>query len=170
MAVLPFKGPTLAVLAYGDLALRQFNDLDILIHPDDVLATVQLLRDQGFRPQFELTPSQQLRYAQLHYEQAFQHPDNGLTIDLHWGLLSHRYSFSPLEKLVWQSGQAVNFSDLTDEPVTTLSAEVLVLYLCYHAARHDWEDLSLLCDLAELLKRLPSLDWEHLLAQGWTAW
>src|ERR1041385_2527918 len=30
-----FKGPTLALMAYGDLGLRQFTDLDILIHRDD---------------------------------------------------------------------------------------------------------------------------------------
>src|SRR5829696_2399929 len=29
LPVVPYKGPTLSVLAYGDLALRQFNDLDL---------------------------------------------------------------------------------------------------------------------------------------------
>ena len=28
----PFKGPALAVQAYGDLSLRQYDDLDLLIH------------------------------------------------------------------------------------------------------------------------------------------
>src|SRR5436190_22291660 len=33
--VLTFKGPTLALLAYGDTALRRFNDLDVWVHPAD---------------------------------------------------------------------------------------------------------------------------------------
>ncbi|MEJ7712181.1 MAG: nucleotidyltransferase family protein, partial [Pyrinomonadaceae bacterium] len=31
ISVLAFKGPTLSLLAYGDLALRQFSDLDVLV-------------------------------------------------------------------------------------------------------------------------------------------
>ena len=30
---IPFKGPTLAVKAYGDLTLRPFSDLDIFVPP-----------------------------------------------------------------------------------------------------------------------------------------
>ena len=33
---LPFKGPTLAALAYGDVGLRVFSDLDILVKPAQV--------------------------------------------------------------------------------------------------------------------------------------
>src|SRR5262245_54457784 len=34
--VMPYKGPMLALDAYGDPALRLFNDLDILVAPTDV--------------------------------------------------------------------------------------------------------------------------------------
>src|SRR5438876_1110475 len=37
ITAIPFKGPTLAALAYGDLALRQFNDLDFLVNSRDIL-------------------------------------------------------------------------------------------------------------------------------------
>src|ERR1051326_5918676 len=33
---IPFKGPALAVEAYGDLSLRQFGDLDIIVPKEDV--------------------------------------------------------------------------------------------------------------------------------------
>jgi Uncharacterised nucleotidyltransferase len=36
IAAIPFKGPTLAVTAYSNLALRRFDDLDILVSPEDV--------------------------------------------------------------------------------------------------------------------------------------
>src|SRR5579862_7429084 len=32
--VLAYKGPTLAMVAYGDLALRSYQDLDLVIHPE----------------------------------------------------------------------------------------------------------------------------------------
>ena len=34
IAAVPYKGPVLAAQAYGDVALREFVDLDILVHPD----------------------------------------------------------------------------------------------------------------------------------------
>ena len=39
IAALPFKGPTLAQFAYGDPALREFGDLDLLLRPRDVPRT-----------------------------------------------------------------------------------------------------------------------------------
>jgi len=38
---LPFKGPVLAESVYGDLSLRQFVDLDILVHNHDAISTKQ---------------------------------------------------------------------------------------------------------------------------------
>jgi hypothetical protein len=37
ISAIPYKGPVLAVAVYGNLALRQFGDLDILVHKRDVL-------------------------------------------------------------------------------------------------------------------------------------
>ena len=34
---IPYKGPVLASVAYGDIALRQFVDLDLIVHKRDVL-------------------------------------------------------------------------------------------------------------------------------------
>src|SRR5712692_636112 len=50
----PYKGPTLAVLAYGNLALRNFMDLDLLVATREVAKAYELLVSEGYRPQFEL--------------------------------------------------------------------------------------------------------------------
>jgi hypothetical protein len=44
-----YKGPTLAVSAYGNLSLRQFGDLDILVQDRAYERARQLLIKQGFR-------------------------------------------------------------------------------------------------------------------------
>src|SRR5579871_2222005 len=41
--VVPFKGPSLAMLAYGDLAARQFGDLDFLVASSDIAAARRIL-------------------------------------------------------------------------------------------------------------------------------
>ena len=40
---IPYKGPVLASLAYGDIALRQFQDLDISINQSDIFKTKDIL-------------------------------------------------------------------------------------------------------------------------------
>ena len=47
IATILFKGLALASSVYGDLGLRQFNDLDLLIHKKDVLRAMDLLRVHG---------------------------------------------------------------------------------------------------------------------------
>ncbi len=46
---LAFKGPVLAQQLYGDLALREFGDLDILVSPSDAWTVIELLSAQGLR-------------------------------------------------------------------------------------------------------------------------
>src|SRR5207245_4369807 len=50
--------------------------------------------------------------------------------------------------------------------VRTLSAEHLLLVLCAHGAKHCWERLGWICDIAELLRRTPALDLSGMLAQA----
>lgn len=48
ISAIPFKGPVLAASAYGDLAWRQFSDLDILVHKQDFLKAKDLLIRHGY--------------------------------------------------------------------------------------------------------------------------
>src|SRR5579863_3082612 len=64
--VLPHKGPLLAQAAYGDLALREFTDLDLLIHAADLPRAIAMLADHGYLPASELawlSPSTLLKWT-----------------------------------------------------------------------------------------------------------
>ena len=50
IGVLPYKGPTLGLQAYGDPALRTFADLDILVRPADLDAARAVLLSGSFFP------------------------------------------------------------------------------------------------------------------------
>ena len=54
---IPFKGPVLAVAVYGDLALRQFVDLDLLVQPQAVLQVKALLHTLGYQATSRKRPS-----------------------------------------------------------------------------------------------------------------
>ena len=55
---IPFKGPVLALQAYGDLGLRVFRDLDFLVRDDAVGTTIVALGGFGYDRQPGLTTAQ----------------------------------------------------------------------------------------------------------------
>ena len=163
LPALSYKGPTLAVGVYGDLALRTFSDLDLLVHERDFSRATHLLLAQGFR----------LHHA-LDWESCFIHDTPPLTVDLHRGITSHQFHF-PLDfGRLWTHRQSVS---LAGAPVSTLAPEDLLLVLCVQAARDAWGGLHkplehrygrLLqsCDIAALLQVHPDMDWGRVLADA----
>ena len=154
-----FKGAVLAKLAYGNIALRQFVDLDILVSESDVAAASKILIDHGYQPQFQFTQEQQQQYLKIRSEHNFWHPEKDITVDLHWSVLPKKFSFSPPQELVWSEPQEVNFGSVS---IKTLSLETLLLFLSTHAGKHNWNHLCWICDLAELINSHPNLDWHWL--------
>jgi len=59
LAFIPYKGPTLALAVYGNLALREFTDLDILVQTQNVRQAAELLKDRGYQGQFQLGSAQE---------------------------------------------------------------------------------------------------------------
>lgn len=157
--MLSFKGPILAQIAYGNLALRQFLDIDILVPEADVVRANQLLVDRGYQSQFALTESQQIVYAELRNEQWFWHEEKQVCVDLHWSILPKHFSFTPDPHLLWLKTERVEFGS---QSIDTLTPEHLLLFLCAHGAKHNWWRLYWICDIAELLRTHPDLDWASI--------
>jgi len=159
----PLKGPALAVLAYGDLTLRAFTDLDLLIPRNDVSRAMELLAGMWFRLESGLhwsCASACLRSKEG--ELSFRRAGDGVRLDLHWRLLPDYFASSLDGERVWEHLGAMR---LAGRDVPALSSEDLLLFLCAHGSKHRWECLGWLCDVALLLKR-GETDWPRLLLQA----
>jgi hypothetical protein len=161
IAVLGFKGPVAALALYGNLGLRPCVDLDLLVPPVHVAATCALLVRQGYAPDAWLSPDWEKVLFRLRSERMFHRQETAGLIDLHWGLLPPGYSFTPATEGLWQRQQTVAFGQAL---VPTLGPEDTLVFFCLHGAKHGWEQLNWLCDLAELLRARPCLDWEGILS------
>jgi hypothetical protein len=161
--VIPFKGPTLATLAYGDLSLRQFGDLDILIHKKDLVRAQELLVSQGY--QLKLTEAEEAAFFHSHFHFNFVRTDGRAIVELHWALTGKHWPFPfDFERL-----QACLIPVLCGgATICSLSPEDLLLFLCVHGSRHQWERLMWLCDIAELIRAHPQMEWQRLLEQAKT--
>ena len=160
--ILPHKGPLLALAAYGDLAMRQFADLDILVHPADLPRAIATLAQRDYRPAEDLawlSPSALLRWTG---EMSYTSP-SGVSVDLHWRLTPSHYPVQLDPEILWHNRTSVTIAGAS---LPTLTPEALVLLLAVHGAKHCWEAMGWLADVAWLLDANPRLQWAavHALA------
>src|SRR5579871_2756505 len=153
---LPFKGPVVAVEAYGEIALRSFADLDILVPQSDLADAQQALERLGYEPVVALTPQQERAYLQSECALQYRHPARSQIVELHWRFSERHASIDLPMANVWERAGHLN---LAGTMVRTLSPEDLVLYLCIHGAKHQWERFEWVCCLAEVIRNRPEIRW-----------
>jgi hypothetical protein len=157
-----YKGPVLALVAYGDLALRRFVDLDVIVKKADVLKAREILLTSGYTPSKSLSLSQQELLLRTQHNLQFSREHHRLIIELHWDIAPHLFASTVNGERLWQDLVTL---DLKGTPVKTFSPEDLLFSLCVHGSRHLWERLGWICDVAELITRQP-LDWPTLLERA----
>jgi hypothetical protein len=157
--VLTFKGPSLATLAYGDVGRREFSDLDLLVRRSDVSRAMAALRSLGFQPRISLEPSAVDAFVALENALEFRRASDGQMVELHWALTPKSFPFRHDLEQIWTSAAAVT---VAGRRMPTLSHEQLVLFLCVHAAKHNWESLGWMLDIARLMDSV-ALDYQQLL-------
>lgn len=157
----PYKGPALALLAYGNIGLRRFVDLDILVRKTDVLRAAEILEAQGYACDVPWTRAQQAVLLRTQHNLPLSRESGRLIIELHWEVASEMFASSlQFEDFVGR----LDTMRLNGVAVKTLAIEDLLLSLCVHGSKHLWERLAWICDVAELSKT--EIDWPTLLERS----
>jgi len=159
----PYKGPVLAALAYGALGARQAGDLDLLIDPGNLAAARDALEADGFRPQVPLKGWQERQLVRSAHPYGLVRDGAGVVLELHWSVSPRSLSSGlgtalPRERLEEVTVAGTRF--------LTLPVDVLLVVLCVHGAKHVWERLGWIVDVAELIAGHPTLDWASVLARA----
>lgn len=152
----PYKGAVLATSLYGSLALRPFCDLDILIQPKHFIAVKALLVEAGYDT-LKVDDGQETANIWSDAERDFIQPDRRVTLDLHWRITPRCFPFELPVSDLWQRRQSLSLLELS---IPTLAPEDLLLSLCVHGAKECWGKLKWVCDVAELMRVYPALDWD----------
>jgi hypothetical protein len=159
VGALAFKGPVLAQQLYGDLSLREFIDLDIVVPPTDGWTVIASLSAKGFEPQFSLTRRQFARFQRSSSHMGLYHAGRRVLVEVHWALVSPGYTFSPAAEMAWESVQSVS---IANRSIKTFSPETQLLFSCLHQAKHNWSRLGWVMDLAALIRQSPAMDWQQI--------
>lgn len=152
---IPYKGPTLAVSVYGNLAFREFGDLDILVREREYQIAQHLLSAQGYG----LT-------KEFDYESTLVHDSGTFAVDLHNVMTAREFS-CPLN-FEYLAGRLQRITVAGTE-VPTLSPEDTLLMLAIQVTKDTgtpYFQLAKICDIAELLRVYPRLDFAQGLKQA----
>jgi hypothetical protein len=156
VAAVPYKGPVLASSAYGDVSLRSFKDLDVIVQPQDFGRASATLQRLGY--------ALSDKNPDGHFHESFVQPETGVQLELHHDVLQRRYFPTPLElSRMWRDLTRV---PLLGQPVTSFTPEDTLLLLCLHGSKHAWQGLTWIGDVSEFVKAHPALDWELVLQKA----
>lgn len=159
--LVPVKGPALALLAYGDVALRQFEDLDLIVRRDDLLRAVAVLEADGFRLRELAAHVDRARYLKTLQNWSLEKPGFP-PLDLKPVLISHVLCRADSADDLLAAGRP-----MPNETVRFLSVPgppAMLLAVCLDGANEAWFKLSSVADVGALLAKYAGLDWARVLA------
>jgi hypothetical protein len=157
---LPLKGPVLAARGYGNLGLRESCDLDILVAPHDVVRCAAVLGRLGFTG-WNVNHYHVAAHLRSESEHNFVCDARRIAVDLHWGLSRPYFPLALPFADLWARRRVIS---LGGREVPALSPQDMLLHLCFHGAKHAWEYLGLVCDVAAVMGAEPDIDWEGLMS------
>jgi hypothetical protein len=162
ISVLPYKGPVLAQQLYGNVALRQMGDLDVMVRTADVPAARAALAEREFRSPDELSAWQEKAAMRVDANIMLVRQPGRLCLELHWAFAAGRHTCA----LGWDDvASRTDTFDCGGFVVPVFSREDLTVILSFHGARHMWERLEWLAGIAELMRQ-PGLRWDEALARA----
>ena len=156
--VIPYKGPVLAWVAYGSFIRREYSDLDFVVEQKYIPDTVATLKSAGYRPQFDPQEAHagQGGFAPGQY-MFLSHPQK-IIVEIHTER-TLRYFPTPLD-LQDLTGRLMTV-EIGGQRLRTFSIEDTLVMLSVHGAKHFWERLGWVLDIAKLAA-VREVDWTLL--------
>jgi hypothetical protein len=152
--LLSFKGPVLAVTLYGDLALRQFGDLDLLVDRASSPRAEELLATLGYR-----------RTRDFGFEVSYVNDVTRIAVDLHRALSADNFPVAARFADLWDRRRKVA---LEGGDAETLSTPDVLIAMCIEAARDAHlgkSKLAKMSDLFHALRAVSDIEWEQVQAR-----
>ena len=159
---LVLKGGPLALKLYGDLSLRPFRDIDMVVELKNLEMAERLLNEQGyFRIESDYPLSGHLEKAHLEVYQHYKFFNNSqkTCVELHWkihctiDLVTHELSDFCNKEI-----------EIGGVSLSAMAEEELLIYLIAHGSNHMWFRLRWLCDIERLIVQNKRLDWNRVRA------
>jgi hypothetical protein len=159
---MPYKGPVLAVQAYGDVTLREFDDLDIVLRQRDMAKANDVIQNTGYRPRFPWIFASG-GSSVIPGEYNYHDEERRLIVELHTERTLRHFPIRPdLDEMARRSVSVA----LSGHEVPTFGPEDMLPLLCIHGSKDFWERISWIADISEFVQSQPRLDWNQVIRRA----
>ena len=149
------KGPALSVRCYGAPGMRQYGDLDLIVRDRDMQRATEAMIALGYAPKVPLAAIQAAKFPG---EYAFHRPATDLLVEFH---TERTFRYHP-RRLPIETAFARSSSVTIDtREVPALAIEDELVLICIHGAKHFWERLMWIADVAALVSGKKVINWER---------
>lgn len=156
ICALVVKGPVLAVQAYGDPAMRSYGDLDLLVRQPDIRRATELMSAAGYTPSVPLSA---IDSGKIPGQYLFSKADSKLIVELHNDCTLRYFPRRlPLDGFFARQVRV----PLDGREAPALSVEDELVLICIHGAKHFWQRLMWIADVAALVSRQTDINWERV--------
>jgi hypothetical protein len=160
MFAIPYKGPLLAAQAYGNLAMRQFADLDFAIPQTDIPRAAAVLEANEYRAVFGAT-AQEEGTRPTHSEYQFVRSAGNVIVEMQTEItlryFPRKLDFDALKK-------RLTTISIAGGEILSFSPEDTLILLSVHGAKHFWERLMWIADISELSQSVSGIHWDEAFA------
>ncbi|MGA2718013.1 MAG: nucleotidyltransferase family protein [Candidatus Acidiferrales bacterium] len=163
IVALPYKGPVLAAQAYGDVLLRQFDDVDIIVRGRDMAKAHGVLLRLGYVAKFPGLMSPDVDAALVPGEYKYYSETRAAIVELHTERTLRHFPVAPDLDEFSARGVTVN---LGGHDVRTFSPDDALLAICVHGSKDFWARIAWIADVSELIQSHPGLDWKAINARA----
>ena len=150
------KGPVLAVRAFGDSSARQYGDVDFLLRSADIAWASEALVAAGFHPRI---PAEAIRAKKTPGQYMFRRAGTRSLIELH---SERTLRYFPRPVPIDHFFQRIAAISIDGRPIPALALEDEFVLISIHGAKHFWERLMWISDIAALVHRHTGIDWARV--------
>jgi hypothetical protein len=154
---IPYKGPVLAQQAYGDITLREFEDLDIILRQHDLPRAHEIMLSLGYEAKFPWILSPGAAASLVPGEYNYRAVERRIMVELHTEMTLRHF---PVIPSLDDFSQRLVKVELNGRAVQTFRPEDALPILCIHGSKDFWERISWVADISELVQAHPQLDWD----------
>ena len=156
--LIPYKGPVLSWLAFASLTQRRFVDLDFFVPHREIARAGALLKSAGYDSKFEFQEELKGRPVAVPGQYAFSREATRTQVELH---TERTLRYFPVPLNFEKMSRRLISVELCGRTLQTFSIEDTVVMLCVHGAKHFWERLLWILDVARLIA-VQDVDWALL--------
>ena len=150
------KGPALSTRCYGDPCLRQYSDLDLIVRTQDIGRCTEIMQKLGYEARI---PGQAIRAGKIPGEYAFRQASTHLLVEFH---TQHTFRYYPRRFPIERLFERKSGVCVAGREIPALSVEDELILICIHGAKHLWERLAWVADVAAL--STGTVDWQYAFA------